>query len=238
MAKACFCGCGRRVPFGRRRFANAIGERIDRDLALFAGAVERGDQGEHAAELRELVTLGAPLRDTLRGIVHGTVDRRQYDKAAGRAWLKRAHAHRGRIGLEVARADYAGWNAHRQAELLYAGRRAPAVVLEVEDTGTTINHDPRVRLRLRVEPDGEPPFEVERKLVVSRVAIPRAGERVEVAYDPADPERLTFRVGDLTDDGAAAARIDQLERLARLHRDGVLTDAELAAEKARILADG
>ncbi|WP_419466073.1 SHOCT domain-containing protein [Brevundimonas vesicularis] len=30
-------------------------------------------------------------------------------------------------------------------------------------------------------------------------------------------------------------RIDSLERLARLHQDGVLTDAEFALEKARLL---
>lgn len=225
-----------RVPFGRRRFANAVGARLDRDLALFRGALERSDQGEHAAELGELVLLGGPLRDTLRGIVHGTVDRRRYDKAAARAWLKRAHGSRGRLGREVAKADFAGWDAMGQAELLYAGRRAPAVVLDVEDTGVTVNNDPRVRLRLRVEPEGDEPFEAERKVVVSRLAIPRVGERLEVAYDPADVEKLTFRIAELADDAASSDRLDQLERLARLHRDGVLTDAEFAAEKARILA--
>lgn len=194
MAKSCFCGCGMHVPFSRRRFANAAGERLERDLVLFRGALERSDQGAHAAELEELVVLGSPLRDALRGIVHGTVDRRQYDKAAARAWLKRAHEARTRLGREVAEADFAGWDAFRAAELVYAGRRASAVVLDVEDTGMTINSDPRVRLRLRVEPEGEAPFEVERKLVVSRLAIPRAGERLEVAYDPADPEKLTFRI--------------------------------------------
>ena len=238
MASTCFCGCGARVPFGRRRLANAAGERMDRDLAMFGGALERSDQGEHAGELRELVALGTPLRDTLRGIVHGTVDRRQYDKAAARAWLRRAHDARGRLGRDVAEADFAGWDAMAQAELLYAGRRAPAVVLDVQDTGMTVNNDPRVRVRLRVEPEGEPPFEVERKLLVSRLAIPRPGERLEAAYDPADREKLTFRIAELTDDGPPADRLAQLERLARLHREGALTDDEFAAEKARVLAGG
>lgn len=236
MATTCFCGCGMRVPFSRRRFANAAGKRLDRDLRLFRGALERSDQGTHAAELGELVVLGSPLRDTLRGIVHGTVDRREYDKAAARAWLKRAHGARGRLGREVAKADFAGWDAIGAADLLYAGRRAPAVVLDVEDTGVTVNNNPRVRLRLRVEPKGETPFEVERKIVVSRLAIPRAGERLDVAYDLADPDKLTFRIGELTVDASSSDRLEQLERLTRLHRDGALTDAEFAAEKARILA--
>jgi hypothetical protein len=35
---------------------------------------------------------------------------------------------------------------------------------------------------------------------------------------------------------AADSRLDQLERLARLREQGVLTDEELAAEKARVMA--
>jgi len=238
MAKDCFCGCGLRVPWGRRRAANAVGDRIDRDVATFQGAVERAHQGEHELELRELVARGRGLRDTLRGIVHGTVDRGQYDKRAGRAWLRRAGAQRSRLAREIAYSDYVGWDATAQSELIHAGRRAPAAIVDVRDTGTTINDNPRVVVRLRVEPDGEAPFEVERKVTVSRVAIPRAGERVEVAYDPADHSRFTFRISDLTDGDRAPDRFDQLARLGELRSRGILTDAEFEAEKARLLGGG
>lgn len=239
MAKECFCGCGLRVPlFTRRRAANAVGDRIDRDVATFRGALARGGQGEHEAELAELVALGAPLRDTLRNIVHGTIDRTRYDKRAGGAWLDRAHVQRGRLAQEIVRAGYAGWDALGQSELVHAGRRARAVVVAVEDTGLTINDNPRVRIRLRVEPDGEPAFELERKLVVSRVSIPRAGERVEVLYDPDDPGEFTFRIDDLTDDRAEPDRLERLALLGRLRADGVLTEEEFEAEKARILGAG
>jgi hypothetical protein len=240
MAKACFCGCGTEVPlFSRRRAANAIGERIDRDVATFRGALARGGQGRHEAELAELVALGGPLRDTLRGIVHGTVDRAHYDKAAGRAWLRRAHDQRARLARDIAQADYAGWDTLGQSELVHAGRRAPAVVVDVQDTGVTINDDPRVRVRLRVEPEGEAPFELERKLLVSRLGIPRPGARVEVFYDPGDRDEFTFRIADLTDDAPAGHdRLDRLALLGELRRDGVLTEAEFEAEKARILGGG
>jgi hypothetical protein len=235
MAKECFCGCGRKVRWGRKRISNALGAQFDKDLRLFRGAADDPAQAEHAAELADLVATGEPIRDALRDLVHGTITRDQFDRAAGRAWIKRASDMRGRVVRQVLDEDYAGWNAHAQAQLVHGGRRAPAVLLEVEDTGTTVNHDPRVRLRLRVEPEGEPPFELERKLLVSRVAVPRAGERVEVFYDPEDPERFTFRLADLTDDAPAPDRVELLERLARLHADGALTDDEFRAEKARIL---
>ena len=229
MATECFCGCGVEVPFGRRRAANAVGAQFDEQLRVLRGALERGaDPGR----LAELVAGGEALRESLRGIVHGTIDRNDYDKAASRAWMKRALDERGRLAEEVAGQDYAGWNTLEQSELVHAGSRAPGVVVEVKDTGTTVNNQPRVRLRLRVQPEGEPPFEVERKLLVSRLAIPRAGERVEVAYDPDDRDRFTFRVGDLAD---APSRLDELAKLAELRSSGVLTEEEFEAEKRRIL---
>jgi hypothetical protein len=236
MASECFCGCGLEVPFGRRRAANALGARFDEQLRVFRGALERGPDRGRQHVLAELVASGEALRESLRGVVHGTIDRNDYDKRASRAWMKRALEERRQLADELAAQDYAGWNTFEQSELVHAGRRAPAVVIEVKDTGTTINNQPRVRLQLRVQPEGEPPFEVERKLLVSRLAIPRPGERVEVAYDPDDRQRFTFRVADLADDVAAApSRLDDLARLAELRSAGVLTEEEFEAEKRRIL---
>jgi hypothetical protein len=233
MATECFCGCGLEVPFGRRRAANAVGAQFDEQLRVLRGARERGAE----RPLAELVAGGEALREGLRGVVHGTIDRADYDKSASRAWMKRALEERTRLADEVAEQDYAGWNTLEQSELVHAGSRAPGVVIEVKDTGTTVNNQPRVRLRLRVQPEGEPPFEVERKLLVSRLAIPRAGDRVEVAYDPDDRDRFTFRIADLADDGAGApSRLDELAKLAALRTSGVLTEEEFEAEKRRILA--
>lgn len=242
MAGECFCGCGREVPWGRKRAANAIGRQYDSDIALFRGAVERQEDPEHETELAALAARGQPMRDMLRDIVHGTADRKQFDKAASRAWLSEAGEHRLRLANEAAQDDYAGWNAHEQSELINTGKRARAVVVDVADTGTTVNNSPGIRVRLRVDPPGEPPFELERKVVVSRLKLPRLGERVEVAYDPDDPDRFTFRTDDLADDGLAAAsepdRVELLAKLAELRASGALTDEEFEAEKRRILAAG
>jgi hypothetical protein len=238
MATACFCGCGREVPFGRRRAANAIGAVVEEHLALLRGALERGAAPDHAHEMEGLLAGGEPLRDQLSGLVHGTIDRRDYDKAAARAWLRDAGGVRKRLADDAIAAGYVGWNAVEQAQLVSAGRAAPATLLEVADTGMSVNDNPRVRLRLRIEPQGEPPFEVERKVTVSRVAVPRAGERVEVFYDPDDRERFTFRVGALDDDASASPDVaEQLVRLAGLHASGALSDAEFAEAKRRVIHD-
>lgn len=240
MAKTCFCGCGREVPFGRKRLTNMLGARLDTDLAMFEGALERAPDPEHDAELQELVATGRPIRDGLRDILHGTLDRKDFDKEAGQAWLERAGRQRGRLAMEVVQEDYAGWNGHNQAELLLTGIRANAEIVGVQDTGMTVNDDPRVLVRLRVKPEGADPFEIERKVLVSRVAVPRRGEQVEVAYDPKEPTNFTFRMADLTDGSQAGADdpLEKLERLGALRDKGVLTQAEFESAKRQLLDEG
>ena len=238
MAKECFCGCGRKVPFGRKRATNIIAAQCSKDLALFEGALERAPDPEHDRDLRELVETGRRITEQLRALVHGTIDREQFDKDASKAWMDRASKHRLRLAQEAIDGDYAGWSAHGQSKLLLTGVRAPAEVVEVKDTGMTVNESPRVKIRLRVEPSDGEPFELERKLVVSRVAIPRRGERVEVAYDPDDPSDFTFKLSDLADDplgGPAPDPVEQLAKLADLLEKGLLTREEFDREKGRLL---
>lgn len=240
MAKECFCGCGREVPFGRKRIANVLGARMDKDLALFQGALERAPDPEHDAELTELVATGRPIRDELQRLLHGQLDRKDFDKEAGRAWMERVGDQRKRLFMDAAAGDYAGWNAVEHAELLLTGVRARAEIVAVEDTGTTINDDPRVLIRLRAD-DG---VELERKVLVSKIAVPRRGERVDVAYDPEDPSNFTFKVADLTDDAAAGEAaaapdpVDQLTKLADLLEKGLLTREEFEREKKQLLGPG
>jgi hypothetical protein len=79
------------------------------------------------------------------------------------------------------------------AELLATGRAAIAVVRSVADTGVTVNDNPRVRLSVRLEPlDDAPPVDAERQTLVSRLRIPRPGDRLPALYDGADPNRFTL----------------------------------------------
>jgi len=245
MAKTCFCGCGRKVPFGRKRITNMLGRQLTDDIQLFQGAVERTPDPEHDHDLRRLITTGIPLRDKLRDVLHGTLDRNDYPKQEGATWLKEAEKHRTRMAMEAAKGDYAGWSGHKQSQLVRSGIAAPARIVDVTDTGTTLNDDPRVKITLKVEPpDGAAPFELVRKMLVSRVNVPRAGERVTVYYDPDDPSEFTFRNADVTDGDSNGATgdddrdpLEQIARLAELHNQGALTEAEFAEAKQRLLAD-
>jgi hypothetical protein len=156
-------------------------------------------------------------------------------------------------------------NKHKQAEeLMASGAKGVGTVVSVQDAGMTVNDNPRVKMVFRVEPlDGAPAFDAEKKTTVSRVEIPRQGDRYPVWYDQADPGtwayatvaddqgRSTMRqmFGDVAESfvgmnapGAPAPpapqgqdTVEQLTQLADLHKQGLLTDDEFAAQKAKLL---
>ena len=72
------------------------------------------------------------------------------------------------------------------------GRTAPATVLDIAGWGPTITHgegpsterELALKATLRVEPPGEAPFEVTRKLRFPKQAVPEKGGTVNVIYDP------------------------------------------------------
>lgn len=79
-------------------------------------------------------------------------------------------------------------------ELLTAGEPAEATILQIWDTGMTLNEDPVVGFRLEVRsPEGQT-WRAETKGVVSRLAIPRIqpGRVVGVRYDRAYPTRVSL----------------------------------------------
>jgi hypothetical protein len=148
------------------------------------------------------------------------------------------------------------------AELFESGAKGVGTVISVQDTGMTVNDNPRVKMIFRVEPlDGAPAFDAEKTRTVSRVEIPRQGDRYPVWYDTQDPG--TWAYATIADDtgretmrqlfGAAADTfvgmnapsapaaaggqdtVEQLKTLADLHTQGLLTDEEFASQKAKLL---
>jgi hypothetical protein len=149
-------------------------------------------------------------------------------------------------------------------ELFTTGARGAGTVVQVQDAGTTINDNPRIKMVLRVEPlDGSPAFDATKTTTVSRVQIPRQGDRYPVWYDPQDTSKWAYptiaddtgretirqQFGDAADTfvgmGAPAPpapppaqaqdTVEQLKQLADLHAQGLLTDDEFADQKAKLL---
>jgi len=147
-------------------------------------------------------------------------------------------------------------------ELMRSGTRGIGTIVDVQDTGVSINNNPRIVIRMRIEPlDGSAAVERSKTVLVSRVAIPRAGERYPAFFDPADPHKWMYatamdgqapaEVRDLFARAAAgsggghasapAAESDggavaELARLSELWKAGALSDTEFAHAKARLLA--
>jgi hypothetical protein len=152
----------------------------------------------------------------------------------------------------------------KKAEELFAtGSKGAGTVVQVQDTGTTINDNPRIKMTFRVEPlDGGEAFDLKKTATVSRLSIPRQGERYPVWYDPQDPGKWAYAtIAD--DNGRATMRelfgevantfvgmnapaapaptaqaqdtVEQLKQLADLHKQGLLTEDEFAAQKAKLL---
>jgi Short C-terminal domain len=151
------------------------------------------------------------------------------------------------------------------AELFESGAKGAGTVISVQDTGMTVNDNPRIKMVFRVEPlDGSPAFDAQKTSTVSRVEIPRQGDRYPVWYDVTDPSKTWAYATVADDNGRATMRqlfgavaetfvgmnapaapippaaqgndvVEQIKQLADLHSQGILTDDEFAAQKAKLL---
>jgi hypothetical protein len=123
------------------------------------------------------------------------------------------------------------------------GKQATATILSVTDTALRINYRRIVKIKLRVEPRDEEPFEV--TLENTWFARPIEGGAVQVKYDPNHKQHVVI-VSDAqplpgghrheTSAHAVSASIsDELAELARLHKNGDLSDDEFERAKKKLL---
>lgn len=133
-------------------------------------------------------------------------------------------------------------------ELRERGVAATATILEIWDTGWTINDNTVIGMAVRVEPQDAAPFAARiEKVAISRIAIPQfqPGKPVAVVYDPRDPSIVAVdtggsarsRAGGGSILGITARGLDAGER-SRLRRDdGIVVEsvaAGSAADEARL----
>jgi hypothetical protein len=78
----------------------------------------------------------------------------------------------------------------QQQWLAQNGLDATADVVMVTDTGATVNMNPVVLIQMKVTPVAGAPFDVTTQTMVSRIAVPRAGDKIKIKYNPANPQQV------------------------------------------------
>lgn len=91
-------------------------------------------------------------------------------------------------GLDMGQSAMDGVNA--QNMIAQTGLEATAEVLSVADTGATVNMNPVVEMKLKVTSSAGTSFETTAKTMVSRIAVPRTGDKIKIKYNPADPSQI------------------------------------------------
>ncbi|GAB3674566.1 hypothetical protein GCM10027589_44580 [Actinocorallia lasiicapitis] len=141
--------------------------------------------------------------------------------------------------------------------LLAEGSPAIGTVLSVRDTGVRINDNPRVELRVRIEPENGPAFEASKTITMRLIRPVLTGERYPVLYLPGNPAEFGL-ITDIENPAAVPPRLlpvverlagerygapaprqslsDEIAKLDALHRSGALSVAEFHEAKARLLA--
>ncbi len=79
-------------------------------------------------------------------------------------------------------------NGSRNRRLLQTGELAAAVIVELRDTGVTVNQQPQIELVLDVLPPNRPPFRATTRTLISRLQTSQVqpGMQVLVKYNPLD----------------------------------------------------
>jgi len=78
----------------------------------------------------------------------------------------------------------------QQQWLAQNGLDATADVIMVTDTGATVNMNPVVVIQMKVTPAAGTPFDLTTQTMVSRIAVPRAGDKIKIKYNPANPQQV------------------------------------------------
>jgi hypothetical protein len=192
MAATCACGCGRPIEGIRQRANNEAARQMTQHLAVMRGALERDEAGNRSAETQAMVDEGTALLTEITRYLHGEVSRDDLDGKAAKQWLRKG----GKLADALARSS-AGptWEPDdpRTARLAQSGVRVPGVVVDVQRDGMGNERVADLAMRVSVRMDDGATTELTRSLSIAVVKAPRVGDRIEVAYDPDDPNRFVYR---------------------------------------------
>ena len=101
----------------------------------------------------------------------------------GKDFVDKANA-----SLDMAKqyTDYDG----KHAMLMQTGLPGTAEVLTIADTGAMVNYNPVVQMKLKVQPQFGTEFTVDVQTAVSKIAVPRVGDKINVKYNAANQTDL------------------------------------------------
>jgi hypothetical protein len=101
----------------------------------------------------------------------------------GKDFMDKANA-----GLDMAKqyTDYDG----KKAQLMQTGMPGTAEVTAIADTGALVNYNPVVKLSLKVQPQYGMSFETTIETAVSKIAVPRVGDKLNVKYNPSNTSEM------------------------------------------------
>ncbi|MFN0274930.1 MAG: hypothetical protein ACKVPJ_04240 [Chitinophagales bacterium] len=100
--------------------------------------------------------------------------------------------------LTVAVAFVGYWFFFRPAviesTIMKDGEPAMAIIMNVTDTGITINHNPRLKLKLEIRHQNKVPYEVEVKHNVEKETLHmfQSGRTLNVKIDSSDPKKIAI----------------------------------------------
>ncbi len=82
----------------------------------------------------------------------------------------------------------------QNSNLMANGVMAPAMILNVQDTGASLNDKPQAAITLQVNPPGQAPFQAVSTMFIDRfqVGMLIPGAQVQVKYDPANPSKVVI----------------------------------------------
>lgn len=171
------------------------------------------------------------------------------------------------VVLLVVRNALGGGGSLKKAEqietLMATGKKARAKILRIDPTGLVVNNiNIQCWVTFLLEPlDGSPAFQAQKKILVPQTQMPRVGDMWPSWFSPADPNLFAvgmpdgaspeqipvfreFRIPHPLDQPLAAPQpaadrdpVDELQALAKMKADGLLTDDEFTAAKAKLLRD-
>ena len=120
------------------------------------------------------------------------------------------------------------------ADLARNGAQATATIVDVQDTGVTINNNPRLRLTLNVQPSSGDAFQITANKTVARFAPPRVGDVYTIRYNLLNPKDFVF-TSEGTPDAASSTDTSSVtinRQTMTINQQGLLQELATAAKEA------